>query len=186
MLNFLREVLRQHPTLLLTLCYLLITLIGVVYSYYFYAEFGINIVQFADVSDFLLASILELISIIIFFAVGAFTFVMFLLDFWLRKKLPAYGRWTQNKMASRYTDPIIFTLVVGTFVVLYVRDFAVLNADQIKGGAMNEFSVKMADGEQERALNLLGNTSRFTYLYDYALGEVLIVPVENVASLKKM
>ena len=56
--NIFQRLFREHPALLLTVCYFLITLIGVIYSYFFYQEFGINIVKFADLSDFLLASIL--------------------------------------------------------------------------------------------------------------------------------
>jgi hypothetical protein len=50
---------RAHPSLLLTLVYLLVSAIGVIYSYFFYREFGISIVKFVDLSDFLLASIQE-------------------------------------------------------------------------------------------------------------------------------
>ena len=187
MKKLLLELLRDHPTLVLTLSYLLVTLIGVDYSLSFYNQFGINIVKFADVSDFLLASILEPISIIIFFAVGAFTFVMFLLDFWLRKRLPGYGRWTANKMASRYTDPLIFVVAVSVFVGLYVSDYAKHNAEAVKAGESDEYIVRIADYNEsrEKTLALLGNSNRFTFLYDLAQAEVLIVPVENVSFLRK-
>jgi hypothetical protein len=66
MINFLQRMTRDHPSLLLTLAYLLVSAIGVVYSFFFYREFGINIVKFVDLSDFLLASIQEPISIAIF------------------------------------------------------------------------------------------------------------------------
>jgi len=64
--NLLQNYYRDHPTLLLSLCYFLVTIIGVIYSYYFYAEFDITILKFADLSDYLLASILEPMSVVIF------------------------------------------------------------------------------------------------------------------------
>jgi hypothetical protein len=90
--NLLRGLLREHPTLALTMTYAVVTLIGVVYSFFFFREFGINILKFADLSDFLLASIIEPVSILIFLGVVLFTLAMFALDFGARKKWPGYGR----------------------------------------------------------------------------------------------
>ena len=52
--NLLRIYAKEHPTLLLSICYFIVTIIGVVYSFFFYAEFGIEILKYADLSDFLL------------------------------------------------------------------------------------------------------------------------------------
>jgi len=46
--KFLQSLVRDHPTLVFTLSYFFTTLIGVVYSYFFYNEFGINIAKLAD------------------------------------------------------------------------------------------------------------------------------------------
>ena len=59
LINFFQRMIRAHPSLLLTLVYLSVSAIGVIYSYFFYREFGISIVKFVDLSDFLLASIQE-------------------------------------------------------------------------------------------------------------------------------
>ncbi|HAG73464.1 MAG TPA: hypothetical protein DCL66_14800 [Gammaproteobacteria bacterium] len=70
MISLLYRMTRDHPSLLLTLAYLLVSAIGVIYSYFFYREFGINIVKFVDLSEFLLASIQEPISIATFFGIS--------------------------------------------------------------------------------------------------------------------
>ena len=70
MISLLYRMTRDHPSLLLTLAYLLVSAIGVIYSYFFYREIGINIVKFVDLSDFLLASIQEPISIATFFGIS--------------------------------------------------------------------------------------------------------------------
>ena len=70
MISLLYRMTGDHPSLLLTLAYLLVSAIGVIYSYFFYREIGINIVKFVDLSDFLLASIQEPISIATFFGIS--------------------------------------------------------------------------------------------------------------------
>jgi hypothetical protein len=83
---------RDHPSLLLTLVYLLVSAIGAIYSYFFYREFGISIVKYVDLSDFLLASIQELMSIAIFLGISLAALGMYLLDFWVRRKFLGYGK----------------------------------------------------------------------------------------------
>jgi len=186
--KLLKEMFRDHPTLVFTLCYFLVTLIGVIYSYFFYHEFGINIVKFVDLSDFLLASIQEPVSLVIFLVIGVIVVVLYLFDFWIRKRFPGYGRWMQNKAAARYTDPISFVLVIAVFVFFWVRNYAIYNADEVKAGIIDEYKIQFANASEqaaERSLALLGNTSRFSYFYDVQNTEVLVVPVENIALMRK-
>ena len=65
-----KEFIKEHPTFLITFSYFSIMVIGVTYSFFFYTEFDINIIKFVDLSDFLLAPILEPLSILIFVAWG--------------------------------------------------------------------------------------------------------------------
>ncbi|MDA1372894.1 MAG: hypothetical protein O2971_19365 [Proteobacteria bacterium] len=122
-----RNFFRNHPTMVITLGYFIVTGIGVVYSIFFYREFGSNIVKFADVTDFLLASIVEPISIVIFLGILVFTLTMFQLDFWVRRKWPGYKRWLERRFAPKYTDPLIISLIVIIFVPYSVRQFAIDN-----------------------------------------------------------
>ena len=92
MINLFQRMIRAHPFLLLTLVYLLVSAIGVIYSYFFYREFGISIVKYVDLSDFLLASIQELMSIAIFLGISLAALGMYLLDFWVRRKFLGYGK----------------------------------------------------------------------------------------------
>ncbi len=144
MINLLQKMIRDHPSLLLTLVYLLVSAIGIIYSYFFYREFGINIVKFVDLSDFLLASIQEPISIAIFCGISLATLVMYLPDFWVREKFPGYGKWMINRAAAKYTDPIAPILIVLYFVFTLVSDYAIGNANAIKAGDIDEYAVRFS------------------------------------------
>jgi len=188
MTTFLKKLTHEHPTLVITLCYFLVTLIGVIHSFYFYREFGINILKFADLSDFLLAAIIEPVSIIIFLGVVAFFLIAFFADFWLRNKFKGYGRWMKNKAAASYTDPVIFVVIVAVFVFVYVRNFAVNNADEVKSGIFDEYTVRFLDAgemEEQQVLALLGSSNRFSYYFDYEDSSALVVPSENIAFMQK-
>lgn len=47
----------DNPTLALTLLYLYVTAVGMLYSAVLYRKFGINIFDYAEIADFLLAAL---------------------------------------------------------------------------------------------------------------------------------
>jgi Ca2+/Na+ antiporter len=51
-----KEFFRDNPTLVLSLLYLYVTAMGLPYSAALYARFGINILDYSEISDFLLAA----------------------------------------------------------------------------------------------------------------------------------
>lgn len=178
----------EHPTMLLTLCYFIITTIGVLYSYYFYKEFGINILKFADLSDFLLASILEPLSIIVFAVLVISSLFFYWLDFVTRKRFPSYGRFLEKKFMSKYSDPIGFVLLVSFLTFTLIKTLAIDNSNEIKQTGGDEFWVKMVDQEEsvvETRLTVLGSSSRYAFFFEPTQSASLVIPVENVAFMKK-
>ena len=183
-----KEFFSKHPTMLLTLCYFIITAIGVIYSYYFYQEFGINILKFADLSDFLLASILEPLSIVVFGLLVVTNLFLYWLDIILRKRFPSYGRFLERKFMSKYSDPIGFVILISVFTFSLIETVAIRNSEEIKLEGGDEFLVKMTEYEvnvTESRLTVLGSSSRYAYFYDSKKSVALVVPVENVAFMKK-
>ena len=50
------KVIREHPTLVLTLAYLGLTAVGMIHDLWFYRYFQINILDYSETGDFLLAA----------------------------------------------------------------------------------------------------------------------------------
>ena len=48
------RIIREHPTLMLTLLYLALTFVGVVHDFFFYLYFKINVLDYSETGDFLL------------------------------------------------------------------------------------------------------------------------------------
>lgn len=179
---------KEHPTMLLTFCYLIITIIGVLYSYFFYKEFGINIIKFADLSDFLLASILEPKSVLIFISLIIVTSIFYWLDLLLRKKYKGYGNFVEKKFKSKYTDPIGYVLILVFYTTVIVHHIAVNNAEEVKAGETDDFLVRISDPgahQVEKNFALLGSSSRYVYLFDNERSEAQVIPVENVSFMIK-
>ena len=57
--SWIRHMLGEHPAFLVSGLYLVASLIGLVYSWTFLNAFGINVFRYAEMSDFLLASLKE-------------------------------------------------------------------------------------------------------------------------------
>lgn len=189
MSNPLQPIFREHPTLLLTFCYLLITLIGVLYSYFFYQEFGINIIKFADLSDFLLASILEPLS------VGIFIGLVVALALAAKAETKIKNQFKQNNVTvnwhfySKYIDFIGVLIGLSTGTVFLIFQLAQSNANDIKSDEPDLYKVRLSDPDLQtgsKTLALLGNTSRFGYFYDAKTNESLVVPLENVSFMRKL
>jgi hypothetical protein len=69
-----KKFLGNHPTLVLTLLYLYVTAIGIIYSAILYGRFGINIFDYAETADFLLAAFknpIAFLAPVILVAMGA-------------------------------------------------------------------------------------------------------------------
>lgn len=179
---------REHPTMLLTFCYFVITVLGVLYSYYFYKEFGINILKFADLSDFLLASILEPQTLILFLGVTFLTILNILLEAFMKKRFKGYKQFSNDKLKAKYTEPFLHIMIVTSITAMMTSVLATNNADIIKSGSFDEFQVRIADPgtlSANQSLALLGSSSRYVYFYNAKNSEALVIPVENVSFMRK-
>ncbi|GAA6206021.1 hypothetical protein [Thalassotalea sp. SU-HH00458] len=183
--NLLRVYAKEHPTLLLSICYFIVTIIGVIYSYFYYAEFGIEILKFADLSDYLLASILEPLSIVVFVFWVIFYLLSFKLELWARKKFNGYGRFVERTMKPKYSDPILFCLAIIVITVIFVKNLAIDNTLKIKAGNFDDYSALLPNDKDEQKLAFLGSSSRFSFFYDLDLNEAIVIPVESIAYMKK-
>lgn len=178
----------ENPAILLTVCYFIITAIGVFYSYFFYRQFDINIIKLADLSDFLMASILEPRSIIVFLSLIVLIGIAYWFDVLLRKKFKRYGDFIERRLKASYSDPIGYICILIFYTYWLVNYLAVENADKIKAGVTDNFLIRISDhGSQtaEQNLALLGGTSRYTFFYDDKNSSAVVIPVENVSFMQK-
>lgn len=99
----------------ITLGYLTIVVIGMMFDYKYYSHFAINIFEYADILDFLLAPVKNLELIL--FAVASFIFVLLLfrVDKAMKKRWPKFYHWFNLGMSDKTLNkyrPVIFTFAL--------------------------------------------------------------------------
>ena len=181
--------LQEHSGLVLTAGYLALTLIGLIYELWFFMYFRINILEYVETSDFLLAALRTPLVILLSLLPVPLAWLLFQLNHWLRRRYPRYGSWDrgmENRLfadsaARRYLSRAFFVLV---YAIVFTQLYAERVADRIKAGHGREVRVELANGTPftSRTL-LLGTTAKYVFLYLPAEKQTHVVPIESVLRL---
>ncbi len=189
--------LHQNPGLGVTLIYLAISLIGLMFSWSLFSEFDVNIFNFTEVSDFLLAALREPMT---FVMAGSALLVTWLID-WLTMHESRYWKikspkstiakaYVKSQKLSRHPVSRVFIFLLYSY--LFISIFGGWKAKQIKAGEGQVIRVQLtepiADGRGESQAGdssvvegiLLGSTNKYLFLYDPESGITSAMPEENI------
>jgi hypothetical protein len=201
---------KQHPAIVATVLYLYVSLIGSLYQWRLFVSFEINIFQFVDTNDLLLAAFKDpfafavavtgvgigllfvpLVTTISWMLTSRFGRTDSTLGQYLREAATpqrAQRAYHVTRWAGR-SIIIFYTLVVPT-------EFAEREADRIRGGQGLSVRVSLAPRVDtdtaafERPLPLVGATTRFVFLYTRNAGgsdsrnHVVVVPTSSIAYME--
>ena len=173
------RMLREHPALIATGFYVLASFVGMFWSWAYLRHFGINVFNYAQVSDFLLASLKE-----------PFTWVLVILAFAMVQADNAFSRRVERKAKTRWfrwygsakyrlINNFGAVSLVGVFIFVY----ATLEAKDTRDGGGDRVDVTFTEGGSVTAATLLGTTGQFLFLYDPATERVDIHPFESVHAI---
>ncbi len=182
------RLLREHPTLVLTAVYLALTIIGLAYDFLFFLHFRIQILEFAQTSDYLLAAIRSPSVILLSLAPIPLVVLARALDRWLRRRIPAYDRAYRRYSLSAGRSQLTRVLRV-VFVLVYALAFimwrAGREADAIKSGRRRPVQVQLegAPGGATETLYLLGASGSMAFFYDRQTTRTIVVPVDRIVRL---
>ena len=179
--QWLRKLLSEHPALLISGIYVLASLIGMFFSWAYLRQFGINVFRYAEISDFLLASLKEPLT----WALAVFALLLVMLD-------NAWSRRVQTRGPSRYfgwygsTRYRAVNYAASLLVVaLFLYTYATLKHREVRDGEGEYVSVTLADGSVRKNIVLLETTGRFIFLFDPGQNRVDIHPHESVLTISK-
>jgi hypothetical protein len=172
-------VFREHPALIASGLYVLASFVGMFWSWAYLRQFRINVFNYAQISDFLLASLKE-----------PFTWVLVVLAFAMVQADNAYSRRVGRRARTKWfrwygtsgyrmINNIGAIALVGVFIFVY----ATLEAEDTRDGEGESVDVIFEEGGTARTATLLGTTSQFVFLYDVATERVDIHPFESVHSI---
>jgi hypothetical protein len=177
--SLLHQILSEHPALFMTGLYFAASSIGLVYSWAFLDGFDINIFHYAEISDFLLASLKEPFTWLLTFLGG----LMVTLDNAMSRRIAQRGqsRFFQWYASERYRQVNYIVAVVGiiTFLLIYAN----AAEKKVREGSGDVVTVHLTDGSPPKQLIMLATTAKFIFLYDHATQRVDIHPNESILML---
>lgn len=172
------ELILKEIQSLVTVLYLLMVGLGMLFNYQKYSEFGINIFEYADIFDFLIAPF-EDIRIIIFSIFSLLVpLIFFRIDTFLESRFPKYytrinfglnkKSWFKNYRLIIFSGLFLFYFILGS------NAYGVRTSKDIR--ASDKITVRFFDNDNISA-QLIGKTSQYILLY--AEKEVLAVPINS-------
>lgn len=174
-----RKIFNEHPALIVSAFYVAASAIGMFYSWAFLRWFGINVFNYAQISDFLLASLKEPFT----WGLVVIAVAIVRIDNASSRRV---GRQANAKWLAWYGSPkyrFINNFVAITLVVLFIYSYATFKARDTRDGDGKIVDVMFADSGAATTALLLGTTGQFVFLYDENTERVDIHPIENIHSI---
>lgn len=172
---------REHPAVLVSLAYAQITSIGIIYSWTLYESFGVNIFDFAEANDFLLASLKEPFALVM----SVITVILLGVQMWYftvrRRKRGALSSGT----AMTYLWVFVITALVYTLFPshFFAKKSAGLIQENKAGHVTVRYKIESQSPEataQEANLSLIGTSEKFAFFYEQKTGRTLAVSLSNI------
>jgi hypothetical protein len=177
--QWLSNLLKNHPALIASGLYVFASIIGMYYAWSFLWHFQINVFNYAQIGDFLLASLKE-----------PMTWGLVLISTLIMAGDNALSRRAQKKTGSRllklYGSPRYrMANYVGILVVISILIFshAKRQAEHALAGRGKLVTVTYANRAAADDLVLLGTTASFVFLYDSTFERVIIHPHESIHAI---
>lgn len=186
----------EHLGTILTVGYLLLVAIGMFHSLLGYRHFGINILDYAEASDFLLAPFHD--PMVMLVTVLPALLAWGYLSFFGRMSERAAARrraegkprawWESSEALQARVKPYVhlMPIALGLFwVFVSASSYQRLNAYRAMRGEGTNVAVELSGGTMEqgtatRPLVLIGATSRYVFLFRTEEWRTVIVPTESV------
>ena len=183
--------LKENWGWLAPLIYVYVTIIGMTQSWFQFHAFKINVFEFSELNDFLLAAFREpqsFLAILLFIAYGGLATGYKSLKW---KKLSSSGigrhvKWTTNGLY------ISFVMVAPFYIPYQIHDgYGSEWEETFLSAPENNVQVKFRDGSKQNTndgwmdnLVLIGTTEKFVFLYDNPNKGALIAPLSNIVFIR--
>jgi len=165
--------------LLVSALYVAASVIGMFYSWSFLRRFGINVFNYAQISDFLLVSLKEPFT----WGLVILAIILVMLDNASSRRV---GRKSCKKWLAWYGSPryrLVNNFAAIYVVLSFIFIFAMFQARETREGDGKIVDVMFADSGAATTAILLGTTGQFVFLFDDETERVDIHPIDNIHSI---
>ena len=166
--------------MLVSAFYVAASVIGMFYSWAYLRSFGVNVFNYAQISDFLLASLKEPFTwVLVVLAVA-----LVLVDNQSSRRVESKG---PGRLWAWYGSPryrFVNNFAAVFMVLVFIFAYASKQAEDTLNGEGKLVDVTFASEEPEQTSTLLGTTGQFVFLFDSLTKRVSIHPIENIHSIE--
>ena len=180
------ELARDHSGLALTALYLLLIAIGMMYEWWLFRRFNIDILLYAQAQDFLLVPFREPLVVII----ALLPFPLYMAYIGGARRLANRLARNSTKQADPRTTAFMrkFMPVVNATAMLlwsfaFTAEYAEWVWKRFLAGKPRSVTVELASTPAPLKGAIVGTTSGYVFVYDRATNLTRIVAVENIASI---
>lgn len=175
------DYLREHWALAASVGYLYLTTIGMIQSGIIFSKYEINIFEFSEINDFLLAAFREPISLLAGFGVLAYVGIAFAV---------LYRKNSERRPGSILfrSKAMMWNLFLSALLMPILTQ--VLFADFFKGSYERNVALELRRGAlpgitdlSKAEFKLIGTSENFVFVHERKLGQSFIVPTSNLVGL---
>jgi hypothetical protein len=179
--------------------YLLLTAVGLTYAFAYYARFHVNVLDYAETSDFLLAALREPLAIALALLPALGIYLIVRVHRLAMRRWSGYRGFIERREVknerryyrhfggrAQYYD-VSNTALVLTYAVLFTLFYGMNSARRVKRGEGTRVRVALASGVDAAVHGgghdpmLVGTTARYVFLYFPDQDSTYVVPADNVA-----
>lgn len=181
----------EHLGLAITMAYLALAGLGMLHRALVFSRFRINVLDYAEPSDFLMAALRDPLIVLVCIAPIPVLALYYRGAAWLRSRLPANHVLTGGKRAEEFYRrhrSTMFAVTVALWALAASLHYAKRVAIDLREGKGLRVQIELISGDTRApgdttTLLLLGTTQKYVFLYDPIRQVSSVVPVSNVAQL---
>jgi hypothetical protein len=189
---------QKEPGHALTFGYVLLIFIGLIFDYFYYKGFNINVIQFVELDDLLLAPVQDIRVLICVFVFGIIMFLLIEFDIWWSVKHPDnYKKWYRF---SYFKDPFsengkryrFFLFIFGfiAYIMMGASTYSNLKAKKVKQGKEDKIQITFNNPSidsvyiKNKPLFFVGKTKSFVFVYDSTIKKTSILNVSEIQKIE--
>jgi hypothetical protein len=180
----------HDKTLFFTVSYLILTGIGMSFSGMYFYYFDINILEYSQISDFILIAFKDPFYILFFILTVGIAYLLYFWDKWILKKFPKFWR-ISHRFSPFSPSANTYLFTYGLLIIAYTTQSAMIygkyNAKNIKSGKGTPVKVYLTTGiepiETDSLPLLIGTTSSVVFLYHPNTKTTEIIPFNSVRKI---
>ncbi|MEO7714550.1 MAG: hypothetical protein ABIV10_16675 [Gemmatimonadaceae bacterium] len=181
----------EHLGLAITMAYLALAGLGMLHRALVFLRFRINVLDYAEPSDFLMAALRDPLIVLVCIAPIPVLALYYRGATWVRNRLPQNHVLTGGRRAQdfqRRHRSTLFAFTVALWALAASLHYAKHVATELREGRGRRVQIELLSGNARSpgdttTLLLLGTTQKYVFLYNPARQVSSVIPVSNVAQL---